>query len=57
MVYRCLSGILLVSEKGVLSFLFQIFYSVDRLLSEVMEKKEHAEVIFKDIHNIYNLCK
>ena len=46
-----------MSEKGVLSFLFQIFYSVDRLLSEVMEKKEHAEVIFKDIHNIYNLCK
>ena len=50
-------GALLVREKGVLSFLFQIFCSVDRLLMEVMEKKEHVEVIFIDIHNICNHCK
>ena len=41
-----------MSEKGVQSFLFQIFCSVDRLLLEVMEKREHVKVIFKDIHNI-----
>ena len=50
-------GALSVREKGVLSFLFQIFCSVDRLLLEVMEKKEHVEVIFKNIHNICNPCK
>ena len=50
-------GALLVSEKGVQSFLFQIFCSVDRLLLEVMEKREHVKVIFKNIHNICNLYK
>ena len=51
-MYRCLGGILSVSEKRVLSFLFQIFCSVDRLLFEVMEKKEHVEVIFKNVKKI-----